>query len=403
MSAGFITWAEIDLDAIAENTRAMKRWVGNRVEIIAVVKADAYGHGAVPVARTVLKAGATRLAVHRLTEGVALRQAGIEAPILVMAPLLPEEAAEMIRWQLTPTLSTIEVAQALDGIARGTGRRMPVHVEVDTGMGRAGLLPQDAVSFACAVSRMDGLTLEGLYTHFATADEKDPSFVRRQLCRFEEVVATLEASGVRIPLRHTANSAAALRFPAAHFEAVRPGIALYGMRPSLEWEPPFPLRPAMTIRSRVIRVWTLAPGESVGYGQTFITDRARRMALVPIGYGDGYPHALSSRGAVLIRGQRASVCGRVSMDQIVVDVSKIPDVRVGDEVVIIGRQGEEEIWAEELAAWAGTIHYEITTRISPRVPRIYREGSRRTIIVGRYSDFHTCIEARDDPALSSFS
>ncbi|MCS7351034.1 MAG: alanine racemase [Anaerolineae bacterium] len=369
-----MTWAEVDLGAIAENTRGMKRWVGDRVEIIAVVKADAYGHGAVPVARTVLKAGATRLAVHRLAEGVALRQAGIEAPILVMAPLQPEEAPEAVRWGLTPTLATPEAAQALHAVAQATGRRTAVHVEVDTGMGRAGLLPEDAVDFAHALQGMDGLTLEGFYTHFATADEGDPSFVMRQLRRFEEVIAALEASGIRIPLRHVANSAAALRFRAAHFEAVRPGIALYGMRPSLEWEPPFPLRPAMTIRSRVIRVWTLAPGESVGYGRTFIADRERRMALVPIGYGDGYPRSLSNQGAVLIRGRRAPVRGRVSMDQIVVEVTEIPDARVGDEVVILGRQGEGEIRAEELAAWAGTIHYEITTRISPRVPRIYRGG-----------------------------
>ncbi|GBD09593.1 Alanine racemase 1 [Candidatus Thermoflexus japonica] len=223
---------------------------------------------------------------------------------------------------------------------------------------------------------MDGLRVEGLYTHFATADERDASFVMRQLRRFEEVIAALESAGIRVPIRHAANSAATMRFRSAHFEAVRPGLALYGMRPSGEWEPPFPLRPAMAIKSRVIRVWTLAPGESVGYGRTFIAQRESRMALVPIGYGDGYPRALSNRGAVLIRGRRAPVRGRVSMDQIVVDVTEIPDVKVGDEVVILGRQGEAEISAEELAAWAHTINYEITTRISPRVPRIYRGGSQ---------------------------
>ncbi len=368
------TWAEIDLGAIAENTRAMKRWVGDRVEVIAVVKADAYGHGAIPVARTVLAAGATRLAVHRLAEGIALRQAGIEAPILVMAPLLPEEAPEAVRWRLTPTLSTPEAAQALSGLAQASGRAVPVHVEVDTGMGRAGLLPEEAVAFVQALRGMEGLILEGLYTHFATADESDLTFVMRQLHRFEAVLATLESSGIRIPLRHTANSAAAMRFRATHFEAVRPGLALYGMRPSLEWDPPFPLCPAMVIKSRVIRVWTLTPGESVGYGRAFVAERERRMALVPIGYGDGYPRSLSNRGAVLIRGRRAPVRGRVSMDQIVVDVTGIPEVAVGDEVVIMGRQGGAEIRAEELAAWAGTINYEITTRIAPRVPRIYRWG-----------------------------
>jgi len=375
MKASPLTWAEVDLDAIGANTRALKRWVGERVEIIAVVKADAYGHGAIPVARTVLAAGASRLAVHRLGEGNALRQAGIEAPILVMAPLMPEEASEAGRWQLTPTLSTLEAAQALDAIARGAGRGVPVHVEVDTGMGRAGISPEDTVDFLRALRTMDGLMVEGLYTHFATADESDPSFTMRQLRRFEEVIAVLESIGIRVPLHHAANSAATMRFRSAHFEAVRPGLALYGMRPSTEWEPPFPLHPAMTIKSRVTRVWTLAPGESVGYGRTFVAERESRMALVPIGYGDGYPRALSNRGYVLIRGQRAPVRGRVSMDQIVVDVTGISGVEVGDEVVILGRQGEAEIRAEELAAWAGTINYEITTRISPRVPRIYRGGS----------------------------
>ncbi len=372
----WLTWAEVDLDAIAENTRAMKRWVGDGVEIIAVVKANAYGHGAVPVARTALAAGASRLAVHRLHEGIALRRAGIEAPILVMAPLLPAEAPEVVRWRLTPTLSLPEAARALDAAARATGRPIPVHVEVDTGMGRAGISPEEALPFIRALQEMEGLVLEGLYTHFATADESDPAFAMRQLRRFEAVIAALEAGGIRVPLRHAANSAAAMRFRSAHFEAVRPGLALYGMRPSPEWEPPFPLRPALTLKSRVVRVWTLAPGESVGYGRTFIADRESRMALVPIGYGDGYLRSLSNRGAVLIRGQRAPVRGRVSMDQIVVEVTGIPDVAVGEEVVILGRQGEAEIRAEDLAAWAGTIHYEITTLISPRVPRIYRSGGR---------------------------
>ncbi|HXF68748.1 MAG TPA: alanine racemase [Thermoflexus sp.] len=373
-TVGSLTWVEVDLNAIADNTRAIKRWVGDHVEVIAVVKANAYGHGAVPVARAALAAGASRLAVHRLTEGVALREAGIEAPILVMAPLLPEEAAEMVRWRLTPTLSTVEAAQALDGAARGAGCVIPVHVEVDTGMGRAGVLPEEAVALAQALQGMDGLALEGLYTHFATADESDPSFAMRQLNRFEEVIAALESSGIRVPIRHAANSAAAMRFRAAHFEAVRPGLALYGMRPSLEWEPPFPLRPALSWKSRVIRVWSIAPGESVGYGRTFIADRERRMALVPVGYGDGYLRALSNRGKVLIRGRPAPVRGRVSMDQIVVEVTDIPDVKIGDEVVILGRQGENEIRAEDIATWAGTINYEITTMISPRVPRIYRSG-----------------------------
>ncbi len=363
-----VTWAEIDLAALAANVRALRGVLGTGVELIAVVKADAYGHGAVPVARTALRAGATRLAVHRLEEGIALRRAGIHVPILVLGYVPLDAVGTLIRYRLTPTVNTAAFARALDAQATSP---YPVHVKVDTGLSRYGLPPEDVLPFIAMLRRRPHIYVEGIYTHFATADEADPTPMYRQFRHFRDVLDTLNARGIVIPLRHACNSAATLRFPQAHLDAVRPGIALYGLRPSPDWPSPIPLRPVLTLKSVVTRVRTLPSGTGIGYGRTFITERPTRVALVPIGYGDGYPRILSNRGAVLIRGRRARILGRVSMDQIVVDVSHIPEVRVEDEVVVIGRQGEEHITAEEVAHWAQTINYEITTGLTARVPRLY--------------------------------
>ncbi|MGB9872713.1 MAG: alanine racemase [Anaerolineae bacterium] len=368
---GTVTWAEIELEAIRANIRSFCRFVGPRVQVIAVVKANAYGHGAVPVARAALQAGAARLAVHRLLEGAELRQASISAPILVMGYIPPDGAEAVVRWGLTPTVTTREFAQALSARAVAAGVTVPVHVKVDTGMGRFGLLPDEVVPFARALATLPGLSLEGVFTHFCTADSADPSYMRLQFRRFVDVLEGLNGAGISIPLRHACNSAATMRFPEAHLDAVRPGIAIYGLDPSSEWPPVFPLRPAMALKSRVVRVRTIPAGWGVGYGRTFIPDRPMRVALLPVGYGDGYHRLLSNRGAVLLHGRRAPVLGRVSMDQIVVDVSHIPEVQEGDIAVIFGRQGEAELRAEEVAAWAETINYEVTTSILPRVVRVY--------------------------------
>ncbi len=368
---GTVTWAEVNLDAIAANVRSFCRFVGPQVQVIAVVKANAYGHGAVPVARAALRGGATRLAVHRLLEGVELRQAGIQAPILVMGYIPPDGADEVVRWGLTPTVTTREFAHTLSARAVAAGVTVPIHVKVDTGMGRFGLLPEEVVPFVQALVSLPGIRLEGLFTHFCTADSADSSYMRTQFRRFVDVLEGLNGAGISVPLRHACNSAATMRFPEAHLDAVRPGIAIYGLDPSSEWEPVFPLRPAMTLKSRVVRVRTVPAGWGIGYGRTYVPDRPTRVALLPVGYGDGYHRILSNRGAVLLHGRRAPVLGRVSMDQIVVDVSHIPQVQEGDVAVIFGRQGEAELRAEEVAAWAETINYEITTSILPRVVRIY--------------------------------
>jgi alanine racemase len=370
-----LTWAEVDLDAIAHNARGLKERAGEGTELMAVVKANAYGHGAVPVAKTALENGASRLAVNRTLEGVELRQAGLTAPILILGYSLPSEAETIVRWDLTPTVTTVEGALALSALSDRQGKVTPIHIKVDTGMGRFGLLPDEVLPFVRRIAELPGLRLEGLFTHFAVADLADKTYTRRQFGLYMQVVRQLEEAGFTVPLKHVGNSATNLDLPEMHLDMVRCGIALYGLRPSDEVEPAVPLEPAMALKSRVARVRTLPPGSSISYGCTYTTTRPTPVALVPVGYGDGYHRILSNKGAVLIGGKRAPIVGRVCMDQFVVDVTGHEGVRQDDEVVVFGRQGGEEISAEEVAALAGTINYEVVTSILPRVTRVYlREG-----------------------------
>lgn len=366
-----VTWAEIDLSAIAANLRAYQKHVGPSVEIMAVVKANAYGHGAAPVAKAAIQAGATRLAVHRALEGVELRQAGVEAPILIMGYTPPGGADLCVTHRLTPSLISVEFAQALSARAEASGQRLAVHLKVDSGMSRYGLLPGEVLDFLHALSTLPGIILEGLFTHFATADWADQTFVHQQLGIFEDVLETCRQAGYVFPMVHACNSAAAMKLPQAHFNAIRPGIAMYGMAPSTEWAPVFDLKPALTLKSRVARLRELPPGSAVSYGRTYIASHPIWAALVPVGYGDGYHRILSNKGQVLVRGQRAPVLGRVCMDQFVIDVTHISGVEQDDEVVLVGRQAEGQITAEEVAELAGTINYEVTTSLLPRVQRYY--------------------------------
>jgi alanine racemase len=366
-----ITYIEVDLDAIAHNIRAIKTHIGPEVMLIAVVKANAYGHGAVEVARTALRHGASRLAVARAAEGIHLRQAGITAPILVMNYTLPGEIEAACVHDLTLTVTEQASVETVSALAGRLGRRLPVHVKIDSGMGRFGLLPDEALPFVEHAAALPGVWVEGLYTHFAVADLADKDYTRHQFGVFQAVRAQLAAANHPIPVCHVANSAAALDLPETHLDAVRAGIAIYGLRPSTEVHPAVPLRPALALKSHVARVRTLPAGSSISYGRTFITPREMPVALIPVGYGDGYHRLLSNRGAVLINGQRAPVVGRVCMDQFVVDVSGAGPVELGDEVVLIGSQGEACITADEVAAWAETINYEVTTGLLPRVPRVY--------------------------------
>lgn len=357
------TAAEIDLEAIRHNVQALKP---PTAELMAVVKADGYGHGAVPVARAALEAGATWLGVALVEEGLGLREAGIDAPILVLSEAPSGSEADALAAGLTPTCYTDAGLRAVAAAAPGSA----VHVKVDTGMHRVGLPPERAVAF-CETVGTTGLELEGVWTHFARSEELDEPTTDEQLKRFEEVLAALEAVGHRPRYRHAANSGATIARPDAHFDLVRVGIAMYGILPGARLEGLVDLRPAMTLRSRVSMVKRLRAGEAISYGHRYRLERNSTIATVPIGYADGYMRVLSNVGRVLIGGRRHPVAGVVTMDQLMVDCGD-HEVRPGDEVVLFGRQGHEEIQAQEVAGWAGTIGYEVVTSVSDRVPRVHR-------------------------------
>lgn len=365
------TFAEIDLGAIAHNVQFLRERIGSNVALFAVVKANGYGNGAVEVARTALAHGATRLAVARVTEGVELRRAGLDAPILVMGYHVPAESELFVAYDLTATVNTAVFAQTLSSIAANQNKIATIHVKVDTGMGRYGRLPHEVVPFLDEIRQLPNLDIEGLYTHFAVADEPDKAYTRQQFAIFQDVLAQVEAAGHHVRLRHAANSAATLELPETHLDGVRAGIAIYGLEPNNAINPNSPLRPALTLKSHVARLRTLPAGSSVSYGRTYTTTRPTSVALIPVGYGDGYHRLHSNRGCVLIHGRRAPIIGRVCMDQFVVDVTGIAGVQQDDEVVLIGVQGNECLSAEEVSQWAETINYEVTTSLLPRIPRLF--------------------------------
>ncbi len=365
-----LTWVQVDLAAIQNNLQRMKALTNTRV--MAVVKANAYGHGAVEVARAAASAGADWLGVARAPEGLALRAAGLTLPILVLGYTPPDLAAEVIGTDLTLTVFDLEAARAYAAAACALGRRARVHVKVDTGMGRLGVLPEDAVAFTRAVRALEGVEVDGVFTHFAGADLADPSSARRQLAEFETVLAALDESGLRPSLVHAANSAAALALPAARYDLVRLGIALYGLHPSDDVPCPPGFMPALTWKAIVTQVKTLPPGHGISYGSEYVTTETETVVVIPVGYADGFRRVPKNVNEVLIHGQRAPVRGRVCMDQIIAGVSHIPGVRAGDEVVLVGKQGRETMSAEEVAQRWGTINYDVTSGIMTRVPRVYK-------------------------------
>jgi alanine racemase len=364
-------WVEIDLGAVRDNVAALAR-VAHPAAVMAVVKADGYGHGAEPVARAALDAGATWLGVALVEEGVALREAGIQAPILVLSEPPPDAAATVVAHRLTPVVYTAAGIDALAKAVADVGAEpLSVHLKVDTGMHRVGAAPAEAVELARRVADRSELTLAGVLTHLAVADEPADPYTREQLGRFAAVLADLEAEGLRPPLVHAANSAGLLAFPDAHFDLVRAGIAVYGIPPVPELAGVAPLRPALALKARVSHVKVLDAGSRLSYGLRYRVERRARIATVPIGYADGVPRNLAAAGGeVLVGGRRHPVAGTVTMDQLMVDVGDEP-VDVGDEVVLIGRQGGCEVTAQEWADRLGTIAYEIVCGIGPRAPRRY--------------------------------
>ncbi len=367
------TWLEVDLEAIAGNVRGLQEIVGPQVGLAAVLKADGYGHGAVRVARTALNNGARMLAVACLAEAVTLRRAGIDGPILILGYTPSWQARDVLLNQVTPTVFDLDVARALSRAAAAlhpVGGAVPVHVKVDSGMARLGLAPGDVLRFVQELTALPGITVEGIFTHFSTAENPDQTYAHWQLEQFGQALAQLERAGLRPPLVHAANSAATLTLPASHFNLVRVGIAMYGLAPGPEVTLPATIRPAMQWKTQIAQVRALPPGAFVGYGNTYRTERAQSIATIPVGYADGFRRAPLHWPYVLVRGQRAPLVGRVSMDQTMLDVTAVPDVRQGDEVVLIGRQGDAEITVDQVAAALGTISYEVVSEILARVPRV---------------------------------
>jgi alanine racemase len=365
-------WAEVDLGAVRANVRAVRAYCAP-AQLLAVVKADGYGHGAVQVAEAAIDAGATGLGVALVEEGIELRSAGIDAPILVLSEPVAEAAPSVVAYGLTPVVYTLTGIDALaKAVAdRGARDRLGVHLKVDTGMHRVGCDAGDAVELATQVVDRPELDLAGVCTHLAVADEPDNHYTVEQLERFDAVLAALREQGIPTGVVHACNTAAALEWPAARFDMVRVGIGCYGIAPADELEGRVLLRPAMSVKARVSHVKVVPGGARVSYGLRYETHAETRIATVPIGYADGVPRELPHRGGeAIVRGRRCAIAGTVTMDQLMLDVGDLP-VEVGDEVVLIGRQGEEEITA---AAWAramGTIAYTIVCGIGPRVPRVY--------------------------------
>jgi alanine racemase len=366
------TRAEIDLDAIAHNVRQIGRALGNGVGICGVVKADGYGHGALQVARAVESAGGAALAVSLVEEGVELRRGGVTAPILVMGGVYGHAHAEVLAQDLTPVVFDLADVEAFARAARRwPAGRVGVHLKIDTGMARLGVRPERLAPFVDGLLRFPEVEVVGLMTHLASADHTDPAPTRTQLALFETIRTELAARGVQPRVTHAANSAAAVRFPEARYGFVRPGLLLYGGAPSDEARLEG-LRPAMRFVTHVAAVRDVPAGTAVSYGGRFVTSRTSRLATLPAGYADGYPRHLGGAGAeVLVRGHRVPVAGAICMDMIIVDVTDVPEVAVGDEVVLLGEQGSERVTAEELATRAGTIPWEILCGVSKRVPRTY--------------------------------
>lgn len=371
------TWAEIDLAALVHNFKEIKKRVGPEVGVIAVVKAEGYGHGIVQVSRVLEEEGVNYLGVTSPSEAFLLRKEGVKSPILILGPTMLEEASEIIEKDITQTICTREIALALAEECKKLKKRLKVHIGVDTGMGRTGVPHERVLKLIREVIKIPELEVEGIFTHFSTADEEDKSFTKEQIRRFKRVLKELEEEGINVPLKHAANSAGVLDFPESYFNMVRPGLALYGIYPSEYVSRSLSLHPVMSLKSKVIYLKRVLKGTTISYGKTYVTNKNTTIAILPIGYEDGYNRLLSNQGEVIIKGKRVRIAGRVCMDQMILDVGKIPDVKVGDEAVLIGKQGGERVSVEEIAKKVNTVPHEVVCRIAERVSRIYHRASNQ--------------------------
>lgn len=367
------TWTEVNLDAIAQNVRNIKKLIGEKKELMAVVKGNAYGHDILEISSVVLKNGASRLAVARLEEGIFLRKAGIVVPILILGLTLKQQAELLVSYNITPAVCEYEMIEKLSESAIKEGKAVKVHLKVDTGMGRIGILSHDILRFTKKIRALKNVEIEGIFTHFSVADEKNKTYTEEQFKKFMGVLTLLEKEGIRIPIKHVGNSATLLDLPHMWLDLVRPGISIYGLYPSTEVQKTIKLIPAHSFRTRIVFLKELSAGEYISYGRTYTTIKKRtKVASLPVGYADGYNRLLSNQGEVLITGRRFPIIGRICMDQCMVDVSSLLEVKIGDEVVLWGRQGEEEITVEEISEKIGTINYEIVhLPDKKRVPKLF--------------------------------
>ncbi len=362
-----LQWVEIDIGALTHNFHALRGQLKPGTRFMAVVKKNAYGHGALEISRALLKSGAEYLGVYSLEEALELRRGGIDAPVLIFGPVLTNNADTMVEEQLIATVVNNELAEALSEAGQKFNTMVEVHVNVDTGLHREGVSLQDAFNFINYIETLPNLKVVGLYTHFSSADEIDPIPTKVQLEKFTELASCFP----HITILHAANSAATLQFPGSHLDMVRVGIALYGLYPSNTIRKTVFLKPVLSLKAKIIRMQSIPPGEGVSYGLTWTSTRDSMVALIPMGYGYGLSRLLSNRGSVLVRGRRAPIRGVICMDQCLVDVTDIPNVNVGDEATVIGQQYDEVITVDEIADLTNTIDYEIVTRLSTSIPRVY--------------------------------
>lgn len=360
-------WAQIDLGKIKHNIEQIKTKVQGGAKFCAVVKADAYGHGAIAVAKTAVEAGADYLAVAILNEAIELRKAGFKEPILILGFTPPEQAAQLVEYDIEQAVFTLEAAQAMSDAAVKLGKQAKIHLKIDTGMSRIGVKPELSGELAEQISKLPNLKIIGMFSHFAKADYEDKTFAYQQLAAFKLAIAKIEAKGIQIPIKHIANSAAILEMPEAHFDMVRAGIILYGLWPSAEVKKTIDLQPAFVLKAKVAYVKTLEKETGIGYGQIFKTERESRIATLPIGYADGWTRMLTGKVKVELQHRLVPVVGKICMDQCMVDVTDLATVKMGDEVVLFG--GQQTI--DDVADMLGTISYEVVCMISKRVPRVY--------------------------------
>lgn len=360
-----ICWSEINLEAIRNNLRQIKRTIGSKIKIMAVIKANAYGHGLISVAEVCQQEKVSYLAVANLDEALKLRQAKISLPILILGYVPEEDFANALRNKITLTLYDFGMAKKLEQVAKSLGRTTSVHIKIDTGMHRLGIFPEDAVKFFTEIKKFPAIKIEGIYSHFADASNKIYSL--EQIKKFKDVLQKLEKAGFSLPIIHMANSQAGLTLPQAHFDMVRVGLAIYGLNENLKFR-----QSALSLKSKIAQIKTVEKGKYIGYCMTYKTKKPAKLATIAIGYADGYSRSLSNIGEVLVHGKRCPVRGRICMNQTIIDVSEIANVKIGDEVVLIGRQGPEEITVNEVAQKINTIPYEIVSRIPSSLPRIYK-------------------------------